>query len=304
MKKRSLGLSALLMALAVLLCTLFPGASLAQSWEDRILTAADDLLEDGEYTDLDHVAAYLVFYGTLPSNYITKAEAKKLGWKNAKDLWDYAPGCSVGGDAFGNREGLLPKGDWYECDLFYAGGERGSQRLVYNEEGTVYYTDDGYKSFTLVYPSEEEALIPNASPTPSPTAKAKAAAKATAAPKATATPYAGITVEKNGTYSDKEHVALYIHLYGKLPSNYITKSRARDLGWDSSSGNLWRVSPGSSIGGDRFGNYEGKLPTNTTYKECDIDYDGGYRNAKRIIYGADGSVYYTEDHYNTFERLY
>ncbi len=297
MKRVLSALVSLALALVLLVGTAVPAAR-AATWEERILEAAEGLEEDGAYTDLDSVAAFLVFYGRLPSNYITKTEAKALGWQSSYDLWEFAPGCSVGGDVFGNREGLLPDGDWYECDLFYAGGERGKQRLVYNDLGDVYYTDDGYRSFTLIYPSSEEALIENAArrATPAPTKKPKATAAPTAEPK--------ITVDRNGAYSDKEHVALYIHLYGKLPSNYITKSRARDLGWDPTSANLWKVSPGSSIGGDRFGNYEGLLPTNTTYRECDIDYDGGYRNAKRIIYGADGSVYYTEDHYNTFEKLY
>ena len=39
-------------------------------------------------------------------------------------------------------------------------------------------------------------------------------------------------------------------------------------------------------------------------KECDIDYDGGYRGPKRLIYSNDGLVFYTEDHYKTFEQLY
>ncbi len=118
--------------------------------------------------------------------------------------------------------------------------------------------------------------------------------------------YQGITVEKNGEYTDKEHVALYIHTYGKLPSNYITKNEAEDLGWNSSKGNLWKVAPGKSIGGSYFGNYEGLLPKKNgrKYYECDIDFDGGYRNAKRIIYSNDGLVFYTEDHYETFEQLY
>ena len=291
--KRLYGFLALLTALAALVvCGFFPAVSLSETWEERVLSAADTLEEDGSYTDLDHVAAYLVFYGALPENYITKAEAKKLGWKNSRDLWDFAPGASIGGDAFGNREGLLPKGDWYECDLFYAGGERGDQRLVYNDEGVVYYSGDGFRSFVLVYPSDGEALIPNAAAEKEPAAT----------PEPTKVP--GVRVDRNGTYSDKEHVALYIHLYGKLPSNYITKSKARSLGWQSASYDLWKVAPGCSIGGDHFGNYEGQLPTNTTYRECDIDYGGGNRNAKRIIYGADGSVWYTEDHYETFERLY
>ena len=106
-------------------------------------------------------------------------------------------------------------------------------------------------------------------------------------------------------YSDKDHVAYYLHTYGELPPNYITKNQAQDLGWVSSWGNLWQVAPGKSIGGDRFGNYEGQLPTakGRKYFECDIDFDGKYRNAKRIIFSSDGLIFYTEDHYNTFEEI-
>ena len=59
-----------------------------------------------------------------------------------------------------------------------------------------------------------------------------------------------------------------------------------------------------SIGGDYFGNYEGVLPKGKEYHECDIDTDGGYRGAKRIVFSDDGCIYYTEDHYETFELLY
>lgn len=113
-------------------------------------------------------------------------------------------------------------------------------------------------------------------------------------------------VEESGVYTSKEEVALYIHLYGHLPDNYITKREAEDLGWDSRAGNLWEVAPGMSIGGSRFGNYEGALPDKEgrKYYECDIDYEGGYRGAKRIIYSDDGLIFYTEDHYKTFEELY
>ncbi|MBQ7154779.1 MAG: hypothetical protein IJR85_04375 [Synergistaceae bacterium] len=115
-----------------------------------------------------------------------------------------------------------------------------------------------------------------------------------------------VSVERDGTYTSKEYVAAYIHQFGRLPSNYITKAEARRLGWVSSQGNLNRVAPGKSIGGDRFGNYEQLLPEKKgrQYYECDIDYRGGRRNAKRIIFSSDGLIYYTEDHYNTFELLY
>ena len=113
-------------------------------------------------------------------------------------------------------------------------------------------------------------------------------------------------VEEDGTYTSKEEVAEYLHTYGHLPSNFITKKEAKKLGWVSSEGNLDEVAPGMSIGGDYFGNYEGNLPEteDRDYYECDIDFDGTYRNGKRIVFSNDGLIYYTEDHYETFELLY
>ena len=126
-------------------------------------------------------------------------------------------------------------------------------------------------------------------------------------PEATEEPAASEDPEipvEGGEYTAPGDVALYLHIYGHLPGNFITKNEARALGWDSGKGNLWDVAPGMSIGGDRFGNYEGLLPEDTRYRECDVNYDGGYRSAERLIYGEDGSVYYTADHYNSFTKLY
>ncbi|HIT63424.1 MAG TPA: ribonuclease [Candidatus Ventrimonas merdavium] len=113
-------------------------------------------------------------------------------------------------------------------------------------------------------------------------------------------------MDEHGSYTSKEDVAQYLHLYGHLPDNYLTKAEAEALGWDSREGNLWEVAPGASIGGSRFGNYEEQLPVQKgrQYYECDVDYQGGYRNAKRIVYSSDGLIFYTEDHYETFEQLY
>lgn len=111
--------------------------------------------------------------------------------------------------------------------------------------------------------------------------------------------------DADGSYTSKEDVALYIHLYGCLPSNFITKSEARKLGWKS--GSVEKYAPGKCIGGDRFGNYEGLLPkaAGRTYYECDIDTLGGKsRGAKRIVFSNDGLVYYTSDHYASFTLLY
>ena len=112
-------------------------------------------------------------------------------------------------------------------------------------------------------------------------------------------------IAEDGSYTSKDEVALYIHSYGHLPENYITKDEAYDLGWKSE-GTLDEVAPGMSIGGDYYGNYEGVLPDEPgrEYHECDIDYESGNRNGKRIVYSNDGNIYYTEDHYNSFEHLY
>lgn len=114
------------------------------------------------------------------------------------------------------------------------------------------------------------------------------------------------SIDENGTYTSKEEVALYIHTFGKLPSNYVTKKEAQENGWDSKAGNLDKVLPGKSIGGDKFGNREELLPTakGRKYYECDINYTGGHRNAERVVYSNDGLVFYTKDHYKTFEQLY
>ena len=111
------------------------------------------------------------------------------------------------------------------------------------------------------------------------------------------------TVVEGGSYTTKEEVALYIYTYGGLPANFITKSEARDLGWENKEGNLQEVAPGMSIGGDRYGNYEQLLPDGK-YKECDINYHGGYRGDERLVYSEDGYIYYTDDHYESFTQLY
>ncbi|MCR5566949.1 MAG: ribonuclease [Clostridiales bacterium] len=119
-----------------------------------------------------------------------------------------------------------------------------------------------------------------------------------AKPEATTTP---------GPMDDAQRIADYIFEYGKLPDNFIRKQEAERLGWDPRMGiNLSDVAPGKSIGGDRFGNYEERLPVvqGRKYYEADCWYRGGRRNAYRIIYSNDGHVWYTGDHYETFVELF
>lgn len=112
------------------------------------------------------------------------------------------------------------------------------------------------------------------------------------------------TIDEDGWYYSTEDVALYLHTYGELPDNFITKKEAQSMGWDNKKGNLWEVADGMCIGGDHFGNYEGLLPEEDDYTECDVNYEGGYRGAERIIFSDDGDIYYTGDHYESFEQLY
>ncbi|MCR4609604.1 MAG: ribonuclease [Eubacterium sp.] len=122
--------------------------------EEDINETEDYPAEDGVYTSKDDVALYLYIYGKLPQNFITKKQAQKLGWSGGS-LEDYAPGKCIGGDRFGNYEHILPDGNYYECDIDTLGKKsRGAKRIVYSKDGRIYYTEDHYESFTLLYGEE------------------------------------------------------------------------------------------------------------------------------------------------------
>jgi len=113
--------------------------------------------EEGWYYSAEDVSLYLYTYGKLPENFITKDEARELGWEGGS-VEKYAPGYAIGGDSFGNREGLLPEASgrvYYECDIDTDGKDsRGAKRIVFSNDGLIYYTEDHYESFTLLYGEE------------------------------------------------------------------------------------------------------------------------------------------------------
>lgn len=153
-------------------------------------------------------------------------------------------------------------------------------------------------------PTEEQSTAA-ADSAPSAEAAQSTTADASAATPETAEGSQPESLQEDGTYSSRDDVALYIHTYGHLPGNFITKKEARELGW--SGGSVEDYAPGKSIGGDHFGNYEGLLPEKSgrSYTECDIDTLGSSgRGAKRIIFSNDGLIYYTDDHYASFTLLY
>ena len=119
--------------------------------------AAPALAADGWYYSKEDVALYLQLYGRLPDNFLTKDEARDLGWEGGS-VENYAPGYAIGGDRFGNREGLLPEAEgrvYYECDIDTDGASsRGAKRIVFSNDGLIYYTEDHYESFELLYGEE------------------------------------------------------------------------------------------------------------------------------------------------------
>ncbi len=137
-------------------CTAAPAADAVSPGEsDKSSPAALD--EGGEYTSAEDVALYLHLYAHLPQNFITKKDARALGW-NGGGLDDYADGKCIGGDRFGNYEGLLPDApgrEYHECDIdTLHAASRGAKRIVYSNDGLIYYTEDHYESFILLYGEE------------------------------------------------------------------------------------------------------------------------------------------------------
>ena len=131
--------------------------------EKKQIDETDGYLDkDGSYTSKEDVMNYLIEYGQLPNNFITKKEAKKLGWSRGS-LEPYAPGKCIGGDYFGNYEKVLPVVSgrtYHECDIDTLNAKsRGAKRIIYSDDGQIYYTDNFpvhftqkfSKSFTLLY---------------------------------------------------------------------------------------------------------------------------------------------------------
>ena len=137
----------LFIALFIVILTLSVGQSNLFDSSDTPTISDVTVVEDGQYCDKDNVSAYIKQFHKLPSNYITKREAQNLGWKGGP-LKKYAPGKSIGGDVFTNRQHILPEGSYIECDIDANGTSRGPKRIVYSTTNyKTYYTENHYNSF-------------------------------------------------------------------------------------------------------------------------------------------------------------
>lgn len=276
----------LLALMTALLLALFALPALAGSKTIELNAADHPVEKNGQYSTMEEVAVYLATYEKLPANFLTKNKAEDRGWNNrAGNLQEVAPGCSIGGDQFGNYEKQLPdqKGrKWTECDIDYTGGYRGGKRIVFSNDGLIYYTDDHYESFTQIKVNFENA--------------------------GEAQPIVldlNVALDEYGEYTTLNEVAAYLLRYGTLPCNYLTKAEAKELGWTAKKDNLGDVMPGCSIGGDEFQNREKLLPSKKgrTWYECDLNAEDGKRSDERLVYSSDGLLYYTPDAHKTFIEL-
>ncbi|MBR2760896.1 MAG: ribonuclease [Solobacterium sp.] len=150
-------------------------------------------------------------------------------------------------------------------------------------------------------PIPAATVTPYATPSPSPTLAPLPSPSAAGTPEPSASPE---VIPEETRCDDKACVALYVHTWKHLPSNYMTKKKARKIGWQS--GPLWKIKEGMALGGDVHGDYQDALPDGYDWYECDINTIGKKkRGMERLVYSRNGElVYYTEDHYETFELLY
>ena len=118
---------------------------------------AEPTAEPGPLDEAQRIADYIFEHGELPDNFITKKEAQALGWdKYVNKVSDVAPGKSIGGDYFGNYEKQLPVVQgrkYYEADCYYFGGDRNEYRIIYSNDGHVWFTGDHYQTFTELFPT-------------------------------------------------------------------------------------------------------------------------------------------------------
>ena len=163
MKRHTLLLLALLLAVLVSSCGISAQSPPSPSPATQSAQTDDRLPEyGGYYYDVENVVLYLELYDELPPNYITKNEARQLGWQGGS-VEEYRDGAAIGGDAFGNREGLLPEAPgrhYTECDIDTDGyGSRGARRLIFSNDDLYFYTADHYSSFSQVTVTEDHEVI-------------------------------------------------------------------------------------------------------------------------------------------------
>lgn len=264
------------------------------------ITSSVTVEYEREYYSKEEVAMYLYKFGVLPKNYITKSQAKKLGWKAGKNnLWVVSNRKCIGGDIFANCQKLVPAESgrvWFECDVNYNGGGRGNDRIIYSSDGLIYFTCDHYRTASFLF-NRNEYICEKLS-------LEEEIEKGCCEESSEYSIDSEVIEDK--VYTDSDSVAEYIYEYGELPKNYLTKEEAKCIGWKPNKANLWDLTDRGCIGGDVFDDKQSLLPwrMGRVWYECDVNYDGGKRGKDRLIYSNDGLIFFTNNYCRTVIQLY
>ncbi|MDE6433431.1 MAG: hypothetical protein K2L07_04310 [Lachnospiraceae bacterium] len=132
------------------------------NWEAHNVVNYAKLKEQYRVSELaNDVVDSITQTGTLPSNYITKSQARAMGWSEGKALNNYAPGKAIGGDVFANTNSVLPSANgrvWYEADvgidytMSRSNAKNPAYRILYSNDGLIYGTYDHYNTVFQIFP--------------------------------------------------------------------------------------------------------------------------------------------------------
>lgn len=96
---------------------------------------------------------YLIEYGQLPNNFITKGSQET--WMVRRQFRTLRPRQMYWRRLFWQLRKSSPVVSgrtYHECDIDTLNAKsRGAKRIIYSDDGQIYYTDNHYKSFTLLY---------------------------------------------------------------------------------------------------------------------------------------------------------
>ena len=132
------------------------------NWEAHNVVNYAKLKEQYRVSELaNDVVDSITQTGALPSNYITKSQARAMGWSEGKTLNNCVPGKALGGDVFANTNGVLPSANgriWYEADvgvdytMSRSNSKNPAYRILYSNDGLIYGTYDHYDTVFQIFP--------------------------------------------------------------------------------------------------------------------------------------------------------
>jgi guanyl-specific ribonuclease Sa len=213
-----------------------------------------------------------------------------------------APPGHVGGGDYHNSgrrgEQLLPRVDrdgdaivyrTWDVNASGPGRGRGAERLVTGSDGSAYYSPDDYRTFATVRnPARSTHDGPDHARTSPPPTDREPPRSPPSNRNAPAPGNAVVALDPK-TAARVDPVVAYVLAHGDPPEGYVGGRDYRNLGLD---------------GGTVLPRFDDRGRP-VRYREWDVNrkVPGRNRGAERVVTGSDGRVYYTRDHYATFQRI-